>query len=439
MKRLIWIAVIGVAVSGVAYSLFGRALPVEMISPTVTTVREYVAEDAKTRLADEYVIDMPIAGTLERLELEIGDEIKKGQVIARIDPFVLEQQIRQMVARVEQSRAQVTGVDVGKPKEEDLRSAAVRVQESRNSLEVARKTKSVAEINHDEAKKAFDRAQTLLGDGAVSQSFFDEAEMRYKGLAEDLKRLESQEAAASQALELAELADQRMRGSIDDNEYMRRLHLAEIEALESQLDMLKNDLAKTQLASPVTGPVIEKFVDDRGVFAPGAPILKIGDLASIEIECDVLSEEIAAIRVGSPVEISGKALLGKMIAGEVKRVFPTGFMKMSALGVEQQRVKTLIMFDNSQTGLRPGTSVDVKIITAESKDVLAVPDRSTIRRNNAWHVFKVEGGRAKLSPVRIGLRNDDWAEIVEGLKPDDTIIAEPKNELADGARVKRLN
>ncbi|MEK7795115.1 MAG: efflux RND transporter periplasmic adaptor subunit, partial [Candidatus Hydrogenedentota bacterium] len=307
------------------------------------------------------------------------------------------------------------------------------------SLEVARKTRSAALINHDEAKKAFDRAQTLLGDGAVSQSFFDEAEMRYKGLAEDLKRLESQEAAASQALELAELADQRMRGSIDDNEYLRRLHLAEIEALESQVDMLKSDLAKTQIASPVTGPVIEKFVDDRGVFAPGTPILNIGDLGSIEIECDVLSEEIASIRVGGPVEITGKALMGKLIAGEVKRIFPTGFMKMSALGVEQQRVKTLITFDNSEAGLRPGTSVDVKIITAESKDVLAAPDRSTIRRNNEWHVFKVEGRRAKLTPVTIGLRNDDWAEIVEGLNPGDTIIGEPKNELADGARVKPLN
>lgn len=439
MKRLIWIVVLAAVAGGAVYTLFGRALPVEMISPTVTTVREYVAEDAKTRLADEYVIDMPVAGTLERLELEIGDEVKKGEVIARVDPFSLEQQVRQAEARVEQWRAQVTGVDVTKPKEEDIRSAAVRVQESRNSLEAARKTRSAALINHDEAKKAFDRAQTLLGDGAVSQSFFDEAEMRYKGLAEDLKRLESQEAAARQALELAELADQRMRGSIDDNEYLRRAHLAEIEALEAQIDMLKSDLAKTQITSPVTGPVIEKLVDDRGVFAPGTPILKIGDLNSIEIECDVLSEEIATIRVGSPVEITGKALLGKMIAGEVKRIFPTGFMKMSALGVEQQRVKALIKFANTDAGLRPGTSVDVKIITAESKDVSAVPDRSTIRRNNTWHVFRVEGGRAKLVPVTIGLRNDDWAEIIEGLEPDDTIIAEPKNELADGARVKRLN
>src|SRR5690606_26147356 len=119
-------------------------------------------------------------------------------------------------------------------------------------------------------------------------------------------------------------------------------------------------------------------------------------------------------------------------------IYPSGFMKISALGIEQQRVRTLISFDNSTLHLRPGTSLDVRIITGESENAAAVPERATFRHEGEWAVFTVKGGRAHLTPVTVGLKNDEWAEIAEGVVPGMTVVADVKNELTDGMRVSQL-
>jgi HlyD family secretion protein len=344
----------------------------------------------------------------------------------------------ELEARITQAKAQASGVDVQKPKPEEIESARIHVQELQDSLDVAERTRRVIQLNLEEAERDFTRAQNLLNAGAVSKSFVDEAETRFKSLTQDLQRVILEQQAASKALEQARLAYERISGSIDDNEYIRESYLAEAAALEAQLAVLRNDLAKTDITAPVSGPILDKFVEDSRVLQAGAPLLTIGDMDSIEVESDILSEEITQINVEDPVEIFGKALRGKSIMGHVKRIYPSGFEKISSLGIEQQRVKILIDFDNSKAGLRPGTSVDVRVITEESPDTLAVPDRAVFRRENNWYVFQVVNGRAVQTPVELGLRNDEWAEIKEGLTAEDTIVAELTNDLANGARVTSL-
>ncbi len=440
MKRVVVIVIV-VAVVGVGgvVAFMGQAIPVEMMQAELTTVREYVAEDAKTRLADEYIVDMPVAGTLKRMEIDVGDHIEKGQVVAHIDPYDLKQEIRQFEARIKQKKADIAGVDVAKPKPEDIQSAKLHVTEMADLLEIANKTRAVIDINYAEAARAYDRAKGLLETGAASESFFDEAERRYKSLIEDRERAKLEESAATKALTQAEIARERLVNSIDDNEYLRDSIEAEIDMLRAQLAMKHGDLKKTEVRAPVSGPVFEKFVEDQRVLEAGSMLLKIGDLESMEIECDVLSEEVSRVRVGNKVLISGKALRGGTLEGTVTRIYPAGFMKISSLGVEQQRVRTLIGFDDAHAQLRPGTSIDVEIITAEAVDVLAVPDRAVFRNEGAWAVFTVEGGRAKLTPVKVGLRNEDWAQILDGVTPETVIVSELKNDLEDGIRVTALD
>ena len=438
MKKALWAVGAIAVVAASVVAMRGRALPVEMTAPVTMGVRQYIQEDGKTRLAHIYLVDMPVSGTVQRLSLEVGDIVQKGELIATIDAYALKQRIRELESLIVRTRASVTGVDVAKPKDEDIESALIHVREKRDGLAIARQIRVSLAIQTDDAKKAFERAAALIGDNVVSQSYYDEADTRYKSLAEDVLRARLEEQSAQKALDVAELAHRRLTASIDDNEYLRTEHEAQIEAYAAQVAVLKNDLGKTKVKAPVSGPVLEKHVEDRRVLAAGSPLLRIGDLDSIEIECDVLSEEVARVKEGDPVEISGKALMGATAMGRVKRIYPAGFMKISALGVEQQRVRTLIEFDNSALGLRPGTSVDLRIVTAESRGALAVPERAAFRREGAWYVFAVDGNVARLQQVEIGLRNDDWAEILSGLGADDTIIADPKNELEDGARVKPL-
>ena len=303
---------------------------------------------------------------------------------------------------------------------------------------MAGKERAIAENDFKDAQREYNRVKALFDSGAVSQSQYDQAERALNNARENLERVSLAGNAVQKALDIAELASQRLAGSVDDNEYMREVFRTEIENLESQLNVLKDDLAKTQITSPVKGVILEKYIDDKRVLAAGTPLLRIGDLETIEIECDVLSEEIVRVKVGDPVEITGKALNDRVVMGRVKRIYPSGFQKVSALGIEQQRVRTILAFDDSSESLRPGTSVDVRIITGEAKDAVSVPERATFRSDGGWAVFTVEKGRARLVPVEIALKNDDWAAIRSGLQLGQTVIAEPKNELTDGVRVAPL-
>jgi len=439
MKKYIIIGAIAMAaIAGVVVALRGSSVAVEVTQPKRMIVQAYVAEDAKTRLAYEYVVDMPVSGTVERIQLEVGDYVEKGQVIARVDPYDLQHRIQQGEAQIAQRTAQIAGVDIGKPKSEDIDSAKLRVEEMQHALEISHKALSVANVNFEEAEREYNRAKGLLEAGAASQSYLDERDMRYQSLQGEREQRSLEVERAEQALVQAKLASQRLVGSIDDNEYQRDVIQAEIAALQAELAILREDLGQTDIKAPVAGPILEKFVEDQRVLIEGQQLLRIGDMASIEIECDVLSEEISAVAPGNKVLIRGKALMGKTIEGSVKRIYPSGFMKISALGVEQQRVKTLIGFDNSAAQLRPGTSVDVQIVTQESPEALAVPDRAVFREADGWAAFIVEGRRARLRKVEVGVRNEDWAEIKAGLKPDDTIVSELTNDIKDGVRVSRL-
>ncbi|GMV99140.1 MAG: hypothetical protein AMXMBFR84_02790 [Candidatus Hydrogenedentota bacterium] len=438
MKRVFIGVGLALAALAAVWALRGRGLPVEMAEARVETVREYIAEDAKTRLSDEYIVDMPLTGTVNRIELEVGDKIEAGQCIVQLDTFDWEQQITAAEAQIAQVQAQVTGVDVAKPKPEDLETAQLRVDQAASQQGIATREKAAVSVLYEDAKKKFDQAKSLSEQGAISQNMYDDAKRTLDQLNQRLAAAELAESAASRGLEAAKLTEQRLRGSVDDNEFNRDSLNAQVNALKAQLEIARKNLEKTKVLAPVSGFVLEKYVEDERVLMAGTPLMKLGDVATIEIECDVLSEEVGRVDVGDAVEISGKAVAGETIIGSVKRIYPSGFMKISALGIEQQRVRTIIAFDNTNLNLRPGTSVDVRIITGESPDVVTVPERATFRHEGNWAVFAVSGGRARLKTVKVGLKNDEFAEITEGLAAGDTVVADVKNELVDGMRVSKL-
>lgn len=437
-KRILFAVGIVAVLALIMLMMRESPLPVEMAQAEVRTVRAYIAEDAKTRLDDDVLIDMPISGTVQKITLEEGDPVSAGDCVATVDAFALQQRIAGVNAMIEQSRARITSVDVEKPKPEDIASAELQVRQELDRQEIARKELAIARNNLADAEREFNRIKALRESGAVSQSQFDEADRSYKNARENLERAVLAEKANQKGHEMADLASQRLRGSIDDNEFMRQVYAAEIENLESQVSQLKDDLEKATIKSPIDGVILEKFVEDARVLAAGSPLLRVGDLDTIEIECDVLSEEVGRVHVGNAVEIAGKALNDEVIMGQVKRVYPAGFKKISSLGIEQQRVRTIIRFANDNVALRPGTSVDVRIITDEVVDAVAVPERATFRSDGGWAVFVVESGRVRLTPVEITLKNDDWAAIGSGISAGQTIVAEPKNELEDGMAVTPL-
>ncbi len=157
MKRILWGIVLLVLAVAMGYSVRPRPMTVELGTPARRDVREYIAEEAKTRLAEEYVVNMPLQGTLNRVDLEVGDRVRKGDVVATVDDFDLRQQARGIDYGIEQARARIAGVDMTKTKPEEVDSAQVREKEAVDALAMAEHDRSIAAINLREARRAYER------------------------------------------------------------------------------------------------------------------------------------------------------------------------------------------------------------------------------------------------------------------------------------------
>ncbi|MCF6286471.1 MAG: biotin/lipoyl-binding protein, partial [Candidatus Hydrogenedentes bacterium] len=278
MKRLVWVGIIVVITAIVVMSLRPKPHVVALGHPEIRNVYNYIAEEAKTRLKDEYLIDVPLSGTVERIVLEVGDLVEAGDVLARIDSFDLEQRIRGLENLIRQSRAQIVGVDSGKPKDEDIDVAAVRAREMRDALRIAEKERIITTIDYEQAKRDYERTQRLIEEGVASQSVVDDAARIYKGLKEQVERTRLSVDAARKALEISELSSNLVVASVDDNEYLREVYQAEIQNLEAQIAVLTSDLKKSVIRAPVAGPILEKYVSNTRVLVAGTPILQLGDL-----------------------------------------------------------------------------------------------------------------------------------------------------------------
>jgi HlyD family secretion protein len=176
--------------------------------------------------------------------------------------------------------------------------------------------------------------------------------------------------------------------------------------------------------------------DSEAVVLPGAPLIDIGDPLDLEIVADLLSTDAVQIKVGAPVRIDGWG--GPTIRGKVVRVDPAGFLKVSALGIEEQRVRVTIDFTDSPEAwseLGHDYRVIVHVVIWSAKDVLTVPISALFRKGNDWAVFAVENGRARTAIVKIGHRNNRLAEVVSGLVSGDWVVVHPSDRISDGVRV----
>ena len=168
----------------------------------------------------------------------------------------------------------------------------------------------------------------------------------------------------------------------------------------------------------------------------GTGLFLIGDPASIEINVELLTDDVSKVELKDKVILSGEVLGDKSVEGKVDRILPTGFLKRSTLGVEQERVGVICSFDNSDLGLGPVYGVDVRIITDGKKGVLRVPERAVFKSEGKHKVFVVKDGLAVLAEVEIGLEGEDYYEVVSGLAENDIVLVAPPADLKEGVKVK---
>jgi HlyD family secretion protein len=383
-NRLAAVTALVITIAVLVWAFRPKPIKVETGRVERGTLRVTVDEEAETRVHDRFEIATPVTGRLRRVELHAADPVEAGQIVARVEPLPLDARERsELLARLEQARA-------------SQREADALVERT--------------QVDRDQARRNLERTAKLQASGVVSH--------------EDLEFAETARANSDKALEAAK--------------FKARAAEYEVQAAEAGLIALASNAGKplrlVSLRSPVRGHVLRLLQQSERVVAAGTPILQVGHPSQLEIVSDLLSTEAVKVRPGDRVLIEnwgGDSSLQAM----VRTVESSGFTKISALGVEEQRVNVVMDFVDPPSRLGDGYRVDVRIIVWEASDVLSIPASALFRRGEGWSVFVIEHGRARARDVEVGHRNALQGEITKGLTEGTPVVLHPGNQIREGVRV----
>lgn len=364
-------------------------------------LQEAFTEEAKTRLKQRYAIAAPVSGTLQRITLEPGDAVQKGQPVAYIAPAA-------STLLDDRSRAQA---------EADVKSG--QSQQAAASQRIA-----AARAAHQLAQASLKRARALAAGQAASQEALDQAQAAATRAAAEL--------AAAQADEQAAIA---------------RVAAARATLAHEGAAGESGARAPQPVLSPVSGVVLRRSLQSATPVAAGQSLMEVGDTAQLEIEAEVLSTDAVRLAPGMAARVLRWGGEGALQA-RVTRVEPGGFTKVSALGVQEQRTRVILELTSPRAdwaALGDAWRVETEFITRQEENAVQVPASALFRTaateggagsTGGWALYVVENGRARLTPVRIGLRSDAAAQILEGAAPGQTVILQPDDRIHDGVRIQ---
>jgi HlyD family secretion protein len=394
-RNKIVLAAAALAAAGLAaWALRPQPVVVEIGEARRGAFEQTVSDDGKTRVRERYTVSAPLAGRVERIRLKAGDPVKAGQVLAVLRP------------------AAPAFLDARTARELEARVGAAEAQQARARAEVAR-----VSAQRDQARADLERQAKLAREGFVSANAREQAELALRTAERTLEAATFAEDAAGHEVQQARAALVRYRA-----ESSARVPSA----------------TAWEVTSPAGGRVLKVVQESEGPVALGAPLLEIADARSLEAIVDVLSQESVSIRPGMPARVDvGQGVAP--LAALVRLVEPAAFTKISALGVEEQRVNVVLDFaeplDRVQT-IGDGFRVEAHIVTHRVDDTVKAPVGALFRDGDGWAVFAVEGGRAAKRAVKAPRRNGVEAQIEAGLRAGDKVVVYPPDTLRDGARIR---
>ncbi len=389
-KRALGLAAVGGLLALIIVAFLPKPVPVETAAAEKVALVVTVDEDGLARVKDRYVLSAPLAGNLSRIAARPGDEVKQADVVARIVPLsapLLDARSKQ------EARARVAATDAAK------RQARAEIERAKAALAFAKKEAS--------------RSKELVSRGVVAPAELDRSQLDERARAAELTSAEFGAKVANYEAEMARAA--------------LGAHDAGKPGNQEQLEV----------PSPVVGRVLKVMQVSEGVVQAGTPLLEIGDPSALEVVADVLTRDAVRIRAGARVSITRWG--GEPLAGHVRLVEPSAFTRVSALGVEEQRVNAIIDLDEPYakwSALMDGYRVEVRIVVWESKDVLSIPASALFRDHEGWAVYAVRSGTATKLTVQLGQNNGLSVEIQSGLEAGERVILHPSDRVKDGVRVE---
>ena len=381
-----------VLAAALVYGFMPKAVQVETQAAAKGTLAVTVEEEGKTRVRERYVVSAPVAGYAQRITSKVGDPVAIGQVLAVLEPTRSD-------ALDPRSRAQ----------------AQARISAAEAALAAAREQVRAAVASAELASQNLTRAKALRGESFVSQAAVDQVQT-------EMQRAQAARNAAEQAVNVARYDLESARAAL----------------LQSGTPRKPGSTGLVSVRSPVVGRVLKVVHESEGTVPAGQPLIEVGNPDTLEVEVEVLST--SAVKVGTGTKVLLDRWGGDQpLDGRVRVVEPTGFTKISALGVEEQRVRVIVDIVSPREEwqrLGDGYRVEAAFIVWEGQDVLIVPTSALFRHDNGWAVFVAEAGKAVMKPVQVGQRNGLQAQVLSGVNEGEAIIAHPDDKVSDGVKVK---
>ncbi|RUO72558.1 efflux transporter periplasmic adaptor subunit [Pseudidiomarina sediminum] len=378
--------------------LAALALTLRPKPPTVATVSVYqgdlayrVGDEGRTHLRNTYQVSSPIQGYLRRVTLEPGDPVQQGETVFQVEP----------------SPTPALDMRTREQAQQTLNAAKARLNAA---IALAENSASETQLANNE----FQRIERLHNSGLASTFDLERAQTA-------LYRAQSSERSAQAAVTVA-------RAEVSNATLV-------LEVAEGSRSQDENQVL--QVPAPVSGTVLQRFRCCEGVVTAGETIVELGNLNDLEIQVDLLSSAAVKVRPGMPAEITqwgGEDVL----AGTVRRVNPSGFTKVSALGIEEQRVSIFIELDQPTTALGHDYRVTAAVVVEQAQATLAVPVTALFRQDGAWQVFVVQDEVLEQRTVDVGFQSGIYRQIRAGLSAGEQVVNHPDADLRDGASVQLL-
>ncbi|MBS3982086.1 MAG: HlyD family efflux transporter periplasmic adaptor subunit [Rhodobacteraceae bacterium] len=391
MRRLIPIAAVLAVLAFLVWAFLPRAVEVELADVVPRPLEVVVEEEGEARIREVFTVSATIAGKLQRIGLHAGDGVSEGEPVASIGPAapVLLDSRARAVAEAAAAAAQA-------------------------ATELARAQLAQAEASRDFAQGEANRAVALFQKGAMSARAHDTA----------IREQRTAEAAVASAV--ANLA-------VREKE------------LESALAMLRPDAPGNgssccvDILAPVSGKVLRVLTESEQVVQPGTPILELGDPGNLEIVVELLSRDAVRVAEGAAATVSGWG--GPSVAAQVERVEPSAVTRVSALGIDEQRVTVVLRLTGAPDdwqGLGHGFRVIARIALWREEGVLTIPVGALFRDGPDWATYVVRDRRAEVQRIVLGERNEDYAQVLEGLAAGDRVILHPSDQVVPGVSTAPL-
>jgi HlyD family secretion protein len=405
-KKLLVFMIGAIIVCSLGVAIFsnqGEALEVAAVKKGA--IREYVEDIGTVKCKELKSVSIEGSGLIQEVSAEIGQQVKKGELLLKMDTQLLEIQLKDAGEKIKETEASFQGSEI-KNYASNLEKAGIAVNRSKE--------------DYEQALKDYENAKQLSEAGALSLDELRQKEVVLK--------------SAQALMSTAEIDLKQLEANTPDS--VKAVYKAQLGQLLLNRESILHNLKKQEVVSPIDGVVLERNVEPNTVGVPGTIAFVVGKLDNVEVEAGILADDVAGIKLGDLVEITERSEKKQIMEGRVVKIAPSAIAVTSSLGVNQKKV-TITIHPIEQSGLlKPGYEVDVRVITESRNEILLVPLSAIFDYAGKDQVFAVVDGKAVLRTVKKGIKDEDSVEITDGLKEGELVLAEPDINVKKGMKIK---